>query len=130
MKTKLSVDVDSIVGQRIREHRKKLGMTQSDVAKKLGVSFQQFQKCEKGVNRIGAGRLFEIACLLGIPIQALFPSTPESTAGAKNRAQELEAISEFMASVDGWKLCRAFLKVDDPHKREVIVALVQGISES
>ena len=63
---------DSQVGASIRAHRLIAGMSQVNLAKRLGVSFQQVQKYEKGVNRVGAGRLPQIADIFGVPISALF----------------------------------------------------------
>ena len=60
------------VGESLRVHRQLAGMSQSELAGKLGVSFQQVQKYEKGANRIGAGRLSQIAEIFDVPIAALF----------------------------------------------------------
>jgi len=64
--------VDLHVGDRIRERRTLLGLTQTDVADAMGLSFQQIQKYERGGNRISAGRLFQIACLLDVDIDYFF----------------------------------------------------------
>ncbi|MGC9954289.1 MAG: helix-turn-helix transcriptional regulator [Rhizomicrobium sp.] len=130
MNTKRANAIDNLVAGRIRAYRQQLGITQANVAEKLGISFQQLQKYEKGVNRIGAGRLFEIAAVLRVPIQALFPESEPTAAQASRRAEELKAISDFLASVDGWRLCRSFLQVDDLRKRKKIIALVQEIAET
>jgi len=50
-----------------------IGLSQADVAKSLGVTFQQIQKYEAGINRVGAGRLFQLAVLYGMPIENFFP---------------------------------------------------------
>ncbi|HEV7878643.1 helix-turn-helix transcriptional regulator [Bradyrhizobium sp.] len=63
---------DSRVGESIRAHRLIAGMSQDDLAKRLGVSFQQVHKYEKGANRVGAGRLPQIAEILGVRIGAFF----------------------------------------------------------
>ena len=63
---------DIQIGESIRAHRLIVGMSQSDLARRLGVSFQQIQKYEKGMNRVGAGRLPQIAEIFEIPISALF----------------------------------------------------------
>jgi transcriptional regulator with XRE-family HTH domain len=68
---------DIRVGESIRAHRLIVGMSQSDLARKLGVSFQQVQKYEKGMNRVGAGLLPEIAGIFDIPIGALFDANAE-----------------------------------------------------
>lgn len=63
---KVPSGIDRIVGQRLRWRRRELKLTQEQLGEKLGLTFQQVQKYEKGVNRISAGRLFEIAQVLGI----------------------------------------------------------------
>ncbi|MEM9226206.1 MAG: helix-turn-helix transcriptional regulator, partial [Pseudomonadota bacterium] len=65
---KIPSGIDRIVGQRLRWRRRELKLTQEQLGEKLGLTFQQVQKYEKGVNRIAAGRLFEIAQVLGITI--------------------------------------------------------------
>src|ERR1044071_7256247 len=64
--------VDVEVGQRIRIQRLQSGLSQTSLAEQLGVTFQQVQKYEKGVNRVGAGRLTKIAKVLGVPVSTFF----------------------------------------------------------
>jgi transcriptional regulator with XRE-family HTH domain len=73
--------VDIQVGESIRTHRLIAGMSQSDLAGRLGVSFQQVQKYEKGTNRVGAGRLPQIAAIFDIPISALFDANANASPG-------------------------------------------------
>lgn len=70
---KVPSEVDLFVGERLKEARLNSGLTQSDLALKLGITFQQFQKYESGVNRITAGRLFEAAKILRIPPGRFYP---------------------------------------------------------
>ena len=65
--------VDLHVGLKIRDRRKELGLSQTDLGSEVGVSFQQMQKYEKGVNRIGASRLAAIAKALRVPVGYFFP---------------------------------------------------------
>jgi len=129
MTSKRATVVDNLVAERVRAYRKQLGLSQSQVANQLGLTFQQIQKYEKGTNRIGAGRLFDMARLFNVPVQALFPECEESIDRAKNATKELKEISDFVASADGWRLCHAFLKIKDPQRRKTIIALVHGITE-
>ena len=129
MGTKQATGIDNFIAQRVRAHRKQLRLSQSQLAHELGLTFQQIQKYEKGTNRIGAGRLFEIARLFGVPIQALYPEPEEPIERAEDRAGELKAISEFMVSANGWRLCHSFLRVNDPKVQKTIIALVQEIAE-
>ena len=64
--------MDKIVGRNIRIYRLAKGLSQTDLANKLGITFQQIQKYEKGTNRVGSGRLFEISTILGVSVIALF----------------------------------------------------------
>ncbi|MDF1729743.1 MAG: helix-turn-helix transcriptional regulator, partial [Sulfitobacter sp.] len=65
---KLPSGIDRVVGQRIRWRRKELKLTQEKLGELLGLTFQQVQKYEKGVNRVSAGRLFEMSTAMGVPI--------------------------------------------------------------
>jgi transcriptional regulator with XRE-family HTH domain len=74
-----SVDaVDEYIGARMRERRVELSITQSPLADELGVSFQQIQKYEKGVNRISASRLFDICKILNVPLSSMFARDPQA----------------------------------------------------
>ena len=72
MRAKASQPVDSLVGERIRLLRKRRNMSQTDLGKALGVTFQQVQKYENGKNRVGASRLHQVATALNVPITELF----------------------------------------------------------
>lgn len=75
-KKRQAESVDIHVGNRVMVRRRFLGLTQKDVAEKLDVSYQQFQKYEKGHNRLSAGKLYRIAGLLGVPISWFFEGLP------------------------------------------------------
>jgi transcriptional regulator with XRE-family HTH domain len=70
---KANLDLDRYIGSRIREERLSLTMTQEELAKALGVSFQQIQNYEKGVNGISAVRLFDICKILNVSLSSMFP---------------------------------------------------------
>jgi transcriptional regulator with XRE-family HTH domain len=74
-----SVDaVDEYIGARMRERRVELSITQSRLADELGVSFQQVQKYEKGINRISASRLFDICKILNVSLSFMFEHDPKA----------------------------------------------------
>lgn len=73
-----ATDVDGFVGRRVRMRRAQVSMSQTRLAKLLGVTFQQVQKYELGKNRIGAGRLYEIAGILGVPISYFYEGLYEN----------------------------------------------------
>jgi transcriptional regulator with XRE-family HTH domain len=72
--------IDRRVARRIRERRLHLGMTQHQLARILGVAFQQAHKYERGISRVSAGRLFHIATALGTPIEYFFAADEASEA--------------------------------------------------
>src|SRR6266852_8547342 len=68
--------IDVHVGSRVRFRRMLLGMSQEKLGERLGLTFQQVQKYEKGINRIGASRLFDLAQVLGVPVQFFYEEAP------------------------------------------------------
>ena len=70
--TSRTQDIDRHVGARIRERRIMLGLTQQQLADLIGVTYQQAHKYERGINRVSAGRLFEVAQVLGVPVSYFF----------------------------------------------------------
>jgi len=129
MSIRRSTNVDILVGEKIRTFRKLKGFSQSELAKEVGVTFQQVQKYEKGVNRVGAGRLYELARVFQIPIHALFPTSEEAVKTSDRQAEEAQALSDFVSSADGWLLCRSFMRITDPKRRKRIIGLVRQIVE-
>src|SRR4029079_16201278 len=73
--------IDVHVGGRVRFRRMLLGMSQEKLGEKLGLTFQQIQKYEKGINRIGASRLFDLAQVLGVSVQFFYEEAPTVDAG-------------------------------------------------
>lgn len=124
--------VDAHVGSRVRLRRMLLGMSQERLGESMGLTFQQVQKYEKGVNRIGASRLFQISKILDVPVQFFFEEAPY--AGDASKAPGLaepdsEAfILEFLNSREGLELNRAFVKIGDAKVRKSVVDLVRALS--
>ena len=100
-------------------------MSQGDLAKRLGVSFQQVQKYEKGTNRVGAGRLPQIADMFGVPIGALFKGTVDASLG-KGTDVPVELISDTTAV----KLLTAYAEITDRSVRRNLSELVDRIAKS
>jgi transcriptional regulator with XRE-family HTH domain len=112
-----------------------LGMSQEKLGEALGLTFQQVQKYEKGVNRIGASRLFQISKILDVPVQFFFEEAPhiggDGTAARGMGEPDSEAfILEFLNSREGLELNRAFVKIGDPKVRKSVVDLVRALSAS
>jgi transcriptional regulator with XRE-family HTH domain len=108
--------------------RKMLSISQADLGNALGVTFQQVQKYEKGTNRIGVGRLQQIADTLRVPISFFFddPIKPNGGGGTR-QARSPDYVSEFLATNDGLALAEAFTLIKDTRLRRSIVKLVEEI---
>ena len=105
-------------------------MSQERLGELLGLTFQQVQKYEKGVNRIGAGRLFEIARILGVPIHYFYESVSDQLAGAPGFAEtESAPVLEFVSSGEGLQLSLAYMRIRDPKVRKRVLDLVKSLSE-
>lgn len=109
-----------------------LGMSQERLGDSMGLTFQQVQKYEKGVNRIGASRLFQISKILDVPVQFFFEEAPQlGERGHLRGMAEPESetfILEFLNSREGLELNRAFVKIGDAKVRKTIVDLVRALS--
>jgi transcriptional regulator with XRE-family HTH domain len=116
---------DGEVGESIRAHRLIAGMSQTDLANKLGVSFQQVQKYEKGVNRVGAGRLPQIAEIFNVPISALFNDYAETSSG---RGKASTAPVKLITDPNVLRLLTAYSDITDRAIRRCIADLVERIA--
>src|SRR5258707_14954123 len=112
MSVKRPDPVDIEVGHRIRIERLSRGLSQTALANQLGVTFQQVQKYEKGVNRVGAGRLTKIAEVLGVPVGTFFGGK-EILAG-EGQAKDGAASPLKLLTVSGaFRLLRAYAEIED-----------------
>jgi transcriptional regulator with XRE-family HTH domain len=122
--------VDKLVGRNIRVLRLAKGLSQTELADELGVTFQQVQKYEKGTNRIGASRLQQISHILQVPVAFFFEGAPNlhgSTEGMKE-APSPAYVSDFLATSEGLSLTKAFMRIKEPKLRRRIVDLVEEIA--
>src|SRR6185437_9574275 len=103
MPKKQANPIDVQVGNRVRIRRMLIGMSQERLGDLLGLTFQQVQKYEKGVNRIGAGRLFEVSRILGVPIDFFYEGVGEQLAGQRGMAEPETSppVMEFVSSGEG-----------------------------
>jgi transcriptional regulator with XRE-family HTH domain len=118
--------IDAQVGNRVRLRRMLIGMSQEKLGEALGLTFQQVQKYEKGVNRIGAGRLFQVARILGVPITYFYEDV--SNVGFTEGATSPPVI-EFLASADGLQLSLAFMRIKEPKVRKRVLDLVKSLAD-
>ena len=124
--TKKANPIDAQVGNRVRIRRMLIGMSQEKLGDLLGLTFQQVQKYEKGVNRIGAGRLFEIARILGVPIDFFYDGVASS---ADTLASAAPPVMEFVSSGEGLQLSLAFMKIKDLKVRKRVLDLVKSLAD-
>ena len=119
--------IDIQVGSRVRIRRMLIGMSQEKLGDHLGLTFQQVQKYEKGVNRIGAGRLFEISRILSVPIDFFYDGVGASEPGFAEAGSA--PVMEFVSSGEGLQLSLAFMKIKDPKVRKRVLDLVKSLAE-
>ncbi len=124
--------IDIHVGNRVRLRRMLIGMSQEKLGEMLGLTFQQVQKYEKGTNRIGAGRLFHVSQILGVPVQFFYDDLPteQSNLPGARRVDEEAATSvmDYVTSPEGLQLNRHFFRITDPRVRRRILDLVKTLA--
>lgn len=129
--------IDVHVGSRVRLRRTLLGMSQEKLGEALGLTFQQVQKYERGVNRIGASRLFDLARVLDVPISFFFDDLPPEMGGmAMNRSRPSLGMAEDQSSFDDdtlhrretLELVRAYYRITDPAVRKKVFDLIKTLS--
>jgi transcriptional regulator with XRE-family HTH domain len=122
--------IDRHVGSRVRMRRVMLGMSQEKLGERLGVTFQQIQKYEKGTNRIGASRLQNASRALDVPVDFFFRDAPSSVPGepAPGFAEPSDSnfVADFLATNEGVELNQAFVRIKDRKLRRRIVQLVRA----
>ncbi len=112
-----STDVDSFVGTKLRQRRLVLGMSQTALGDKLGVTFQQVQKYERGQNRLGASRLFNCSQILGVKPAYFFDGLDPASTGAPEYSDPARTLS---LSVPGAKLMRQLSHFTKPQLESVL----------
>ncbi len=125
--------VDVHVGSRVRMRRTLLGMSQEKLGEALGLTFQQVQKYERGANRVGASRLYQISRILDVPVAFFFD---EMTGAAPSPSAQLVGLSEEsepssfdpMAKRETLELVRAYYRIVDPRVRKRIFELTKAVA--
>ena len=127
--------IDAHVGARVRLRRMMMGMSQERLGELLGVTFQQIQKYEKGANRIGASRLYEVSQVLDVPLQYFFEDLPSSDEkpiarphGTQSTGTDEPFLMDFVARPEGLALNKAYLKIKDPKMRRPVLDLLQALA--
>jgi transcriptional regulator with XRE-family HTH domain len=123
--------IDRHVGSRLRMRRVLMGMSQEKLGDHLGVTFQQVQKYEKGMNRMGASRLQNASRALEVPVEFFFRDAPQFEGGptaAQGSANSADGnfVADFLSSNEGIELNQAFVRIKDRKLRRRIVELVRA----
>jgi len=130
--------VDVHVGARLRQRRTLLGMSQEKLGEAVGLTFQQIQKYERGANRIGASRLYQLSNVLDVLVSYFFEEMPgevQRTRGdyaASNRADDIETVQagDPMARRETLELVRAYYRIEDPKVRKRVFELTKSIANA
>lgn len=106
-----------------------IGMSQERLGDLLGLTFQQVQKYEKGVNRIGAGRLFEVSRILNVPVDFFYEGVATTGQPGVSEPEGAPPVMEFVSSGEGLQLSLAFMKIKDAKVRKRVLDLVKSLAE-
>ncbi len=117
-------DIDVYAGEQLKKRRKELGMSQKALAESVGVTFQQIQKYEKGLNRIGASRLYDFCKVLKVKLSYFFKDIAyDSVTNSSHQLSEDENTTDIM------DLILLFKQIKDDNKKKIILDLVRSLSE-
>ncbi len=128
--------IDIHVGARVRLRRNLLGLTLETLARAIGVTYQQLQKYERGVNRVGASRLFNLSHVLDVPVSFFFDDLSTAAAGAgRRRARGFSEAPAAAIDIDTLsnretiKLIRAYYRVTNPRIRKQVLDLLKVLGQ-
>ena len=122
---------DAEVGRRVRSRRLECRLSQTELADRIGVTFQQVQKYEKGVNRIGAGRLQRISEALEVPISFFFGTgSGGGSVSAKETAGNAESVFGFLQTSGSVRIVKAFHKIKSRKARQLLVEMAEELADA
>ena len=116
MGARSSTPADALIGNRLRQRRLEMHVSQTELAEQLGISFQQIQKYEKGANRLGVGRLNQIAAILKTDIAYFMGDLGDG----KKRPSSISPLAAFLTTRDGVAINEAMINLGEEHRRAVI----------
>lgn len=126
---KSTSSIDKEIGTRVRMRRISIGMSQEKLGEMLGLTFQQVQKYEKGMNRISVGRLVDIAKILGVDIHFFFNGIKSGKTEPGFAEEESPAyLADVMSTPEGLQLIRTFTGIKSAKVRKSIVQLVASLA--
>ena len=121
---KSTTPVDARIGARIRMRRMLVGISQTELGEKSGVTFQQIQKYEKGTNRVSVSRLHQIAQTLGVPVEFFYEGLSE---GGGTTIDNVPDVSSLLATADALDMLKAFATLENRAVRRRLVALTEQL---
>ncbi|MCA1907897.1 MAG: helix-turn-helix domain-containing protein [Magnetospirillum sp.] len=127
--------IDVHVGARVRLRRTLMGMSQEKLGEALGLTFQQVQKYERGANRVGASRLYDLSRVLDVPVSFFYDDMPDGVAEASPAqiagiAVEPEIEADPMMKRETMELVRAYYRIADPNVRRQVYGLAKVLGDS
>jgi transcriptional regulator with XRE-family HTH domain len=129
--------IDVHVGARIRVRRTLLGLSQEKLGEMIGLTFQQVQKYERGSNRVGASRLFDLARVLDVPMSFFFEDMDDKPSGRQSRRRgaaedraSYTAAGSPITKRETLELVRAYYHIDDADVRRRVFDLVRAMSHA
>jgi transcriptional regulator with XRE-family HTH domain len=122
--------IDAHVGSRVRLRRTLLGLSQQKLGSSLGLTFQQIQKYERGTNRIGASRLFELSKILNVPMSFFFEDIKSRDSSGRHHLADPESKFEhqFLSRRETLELVRAYYRITDSEIRKRVFEVVKSIA--
>jgi transcriptional regulator with XRE-family HTH domain len=117
--------VDVLVGQNIRLLRLRRGLSQTELGRRIGLTFQQIQKYEKGANRVGAARLAQLADALGVSLTSLFDGRPTAA-----RTDETLSAGALLTRPHSMRLVQAFDSIEDKALQLTLLQLIESVGEA
>jgi transcriptional regulator with XRE-family HTH domain len=123
-KDRPAADIDVLIGERVRARRMQAKISQAALGEALGVTLQQIQKYEEGSDRIGSGRLLEVAKVLECDVMEFYVTgnSDQTIAGAP--------LSTFMATKDGVAIIKAMLKIKNQALRRTVIDIAEKLAET
>ena len=124
-------DVDTHIGQRLRQRRTMMGLSQEAVARAVGITFQQVQKYEKGSNAMNAARLYEFAHFMNVPVAYFFEGLDQSAASAGFAESESEGFDHKRVSDrESLEMMKAFKRIQEQVIRKRLADLVRAVADN
>jgi transcriptional regulator with XRE-family HTH domain len=117
--------IDLHIGLRLRQRRMALGITQADLAKAVGLTFQQIQKYESGANQLASSRLYEVALALRVPVSFFFEGLARSERSGGTNFAGLS----LLATAEAQRLILSYWKIDKIRVRKHVRDLIQSLSD-